>query len=89
MITNQDDNHNKVDYHPKHYNNDFHSFQILSNAIFTYTCESDVKSLNDPSGIVEISFPCNDLNIIKEFHYENIFTCKNIQNSKIFQSFKC
>ena len=63
MITNPDDNHNKVDYHPKHYKN---SFQILSNITFTYTCESAVKSLNDPSGIVDISFPCNDLNIIKE-----------------------
>ncbi len=27
----------------------------------TYTCDKAVRSLNEPSGIVEISFPCNDL----------------------------
>jgi hypothetical protein len=43
--------------------------QSHQNIHFTYTCESDVKSLNDPSGIVDISFPCNDLNIIKELSH--------------------
>lgn len=68
MTTSQDDSHNTMDCHPMHWKQ-----PLLSTSIeceITYTCDNDVRSLNDPSGIDEMSFPCKDLHRWIRFYVE-------------------
>lgn len=83
-ITNPNDNHNTMDFHPMHLNRTFIEwFFYLSS---TYTCDNDVKSLNDPSGIVDMSLPCKDLQSSSCLISNS--TSTNLQNTQILQSFE-
>ena len=57
---------------------------VLNANLATYTWERDVRSLNDPSGIVDISFPCNDLKISKESYPKHLFSANTYRILKFF-----